>query len=90
MAFVVLSIIFIFKCKRYYRSRVLSEMMDKMTDTDGQWTMEDELSITVGEFIFLVCFRQLTNCYISTKHSKLSAIAAGDPSQTTPVHSHSA
>ena len=39
-------------------------------DADGQWKMEDELSLPMGEFIFLVHFRQLTNCYISVKHTK--------------------
>ena len=47
--------------------------------------MEDKLSLPMGEFIFLVCFRKLTNCYISKKHTKLRAMTAGDTSQTIPV-----
>ena len=70
MALVILSVIFIFKCKCHYRSRVLRQIMEKTMDADGQWKMEDELSLPMGEFIFLVRFRQLTNCYISVKHTK--------------------
>ena len=39
----------------------------------------------MGEFIFHVHFRQLTNCCINIKHTKLSPIAAGDASQPTPL-----
>ena len=72
MALVVLSVIFIFKCKHHYTSRVCGEIMKKMMDVDGRWTIEDELSLAMNEFIFLVRFRQLINCYISAKHTKLS------------------
>ena len=52
---------------------------------DGQWTMEDELSLPMGEFTFLVNFNHLTNCQISAKPTKLSAMAAGYVSQTATV-----
>ena len=45
---------------------------------DGQWMIEDELFLPMGEFIFLVHFSRLTSCYISAKYIKLSAMAAGD------------
>ena len=85
MALVGLSVISIFKCKCHYRSRVLRQIMEKTMDTDGRWKTEDKLSLPMSEFIFFVGFSQLTNCYISTKHVKLSAMAADRASQTTPV-----
>ena len=37
---------------------------------DGQWKMDNELSLPMSELIFLVCFSKLSNCYISAKHIK--------------------
>ena len=48
--------------------------------------MKDELFLPMSELIFLKCFSQLTNCYISMKHTKLSPMTPGHDSQTTPVH----
>ena len=50
--------------------------------------MDNELSLPMGEFIFLVCFMhtscsKLTNCYISG--STLSTMAPGEASQTSLV-----
>ena len=47
------------------------------------WMMEDGRSLPIREFIFLVHFSKLTNCYISRK--QVLYMAAGDASQIIPV-----
>ena len=65
----------------------MSPQVNNGEDDERRWMMEDELSPPLGEFIFLLRFSQLTNCYISAKHTKLSTMATGEASQTTPVQS---
>ena len=68
MALVGLNVISILKCKRYNRSHVLGQILDKMLDT--------EFSLLLGEFymfcvhaMYTLCSK-LPNCQISMKHAK--------------------
>ena len=57
---------------------------------DGQWIMDDELSLPMGEFIFHSPCSNLSLPSMSLQiatlaWSTLSTMVAGDTSQTTPV-----
>ena len=55
MVLVGLGVISIFKCKRHYKSRDIGESCTKRTEP-AQKMMIGELSLPLGEFMFVVLF----------------------------------
>ena len=79
MVLVGLSTIFTFKCKWLYRLGIPREILEK--------TIDCELSLFLDEF-HVSC-----TCYVHILHkvlaqSMLSTMAAGEASQTAPVHNY--
>ena len=70
MALVCLGVISIFKCKRHYKSRDIGESCTERTEPP-QKMMIGELSLPLGEFMFVVFFMyiKVTNCFISVRHA---------------------
>ena len=99
MVLVSLNVISVFRCKYNYRLHVLRQIMEKIMN-DG-WLMMDNGQGIISFSEWVLCFlyhilyvhliiiiipcSKLTNCYNSVKHPKLSTMASGDGSQSTPV-----
>ena len=74
-----LSVISIFKCKSHYRSRVLSDILEK--------TIDNELPLPLGDYVSCtLSIPHAVTLQIATL-APVSTVATGDLSQNIPIQS---